>query len=80
MWCLQRRLLTQIVRQVDLWKMLSFFFNQFENNLRKDKCITGMVECLRNGNWYSKPPLGYDKLKVGREHVLTVNEKRQDTA
>lgn len=34
-----------------------------------------MVECLRNGNWYSKPPLGYDKLKVGREHVLTVNEK-----
>ena len=52
-----------------------FLFNQFENNLRKDKCITGMVECLRNGNWYSKPPLGYDKLKVGREHVLTVNEK-----
>ena len=52
-----------------------FLFNQIENNLRKDKCITGMVECLRNGNWYSKPPLGYDKLKVGREHVLTVNEK-----
>ena len=25
MWCLQHRLLTQIVRQVDLWKMLSFF-------------------------------------------------------
>ena len=52
-----------------------FLFNQFENNLRKDKCITGMVECLRNGNWNSKPPLGYDKLKVGRERVLTVNEK-----
>ena len=54
-----------------------FLFNQFENNLRKDKCVTGMTECLRNGYWYSKPPLGYDKQRVGKEHVLTVNAEGQ---
>ena len=52
-----------------------FLFNQFENGLRRDKAIIGMTDCLRAGNWFSKPPLGYDKEKVGRDHVLTVNEK-----
>ena len=52
-----------------------FLFNQFENNLRRDKCVTGMTEYLRKGYWYSKPPLGYDKKKVGKEHILTVNDK-----
>ncbi len=51
-----------------------FLFNQFENNLRRDKAVTGMTECLRRGEWYSKPPLGYDKKKIGKTHVLTVNE------
>lgn len=52
-----------------------FLFNQFENSLRRDKAVTGMTDCLKNGNWYSKPPLGYDKKKVGKDHILTVNEK-----
>ncbi len=51
-----------------------FLFNQFENSLRRDKAVIGMTDCLRNGNWYSKPPIGYDKEKVGLNHVLTVNE------
>ena len=50
-----------------------FIFNQFENKLRRDKSITGMRNCLKKGQWYSKPPLGYTKEKVGKEHVLKVN-------
>lgn len=52
-----------------------FLFSQFENNLRRDKCVTGMTECLRKGQWYSRPPLGYSKHMEGKNHILTVNEK-----
>ena len=51
-----------------------FLFNQFENNLRRDKAVMGMTECIKRGEWYGKPPLGYDHKKVGKTHVHTVNE------
>ena len=51
-----------------------FLFNQFENSLRRDKAVTGMTACLQRGEWYSKPPLGYDHKKVGKTHILTVND------
>ncbi len=50
-----------------------FLFNQFENNLRKGKCEAGMKEVLENGYWYSRPPLGFDKEKKGKEHIVKVN-------
>jgi len=51
-----------------------FLFNQFENNLRKGKCEAGMKEVLENGYWYSRPPLGFNKEKKGKEHIIKVNE------
>ena len=51
-----------------------FLFNQFENSLRRDKAVTGMTACLQRGEWYSKAPLGYDHKKIGKTHVLTVND------
>ena len=51
-----------------------FLFNQFENNLRKDKAVMGMKECLKKGYWYQQAPLGYDRKKIGKEHILTVND------
>ena len=52
-----------------------FLFNQFENTLRRDKSVTGMTECLKRGDWYGKPPLGYDHRKEGKSHILTINDK-----
>ena len=51
-----------------------FLFNQFENDLRRDKSVMGMTECLKRGYWCNNVPLGYDRKKVGREHIITVNE------
>ncbi len=51
-----------------------FLFNQFENSLRRDKAVTGMTACLKRGEWYGKAPLGYDHKKVGKTHILTVND------
>ena len=52
-----------------------FLFNQFENNLRKQKCTAGMIECLENGDWFSRPPVGYVPDKSAGKHCLVIDEK-----
>ncbi len=52
-----------------------FLFSQFDNSLRREKAVTGMTACLRRGEWYGKAPLGYDHKKIGKTHVLTINDK-----
>ena len=34
-----------------------------DNAMRRHKCHEGMVNCINRGEWYSKPPLGYDSEK-----------------
>ena len=46
-----------------------------DNAMRRHKCHEGMVACINRGEWYSLPPLGYTARKVGKKHVITVNEK-----
>ena len=50
-----------------------FLVSKFENNLRKDKCEAGMRESLERGDWYSKPPLGFDKFIENGKRVIKVN-------
>ncbi len=53
-----------------------FLFNQFENNLRKQKCTAGMLQCLEKGDWFSKPPLGYEPDRNAAEkHRFIINAK-----
>ena len=56
---------------------LYYMFSQFDNELRKDKCVTGMQEKLRQGYWVWKPPFGYTNLNQGKaanEQKIVVNE------
>ena len=46
-----------------------------DNEVRKHKCTEGMKACIQRGEWYSRPPLGYDSRKEGKKHIITVNEK-----
>ena len=46
-----------------------------DNAARKHKCPEGMKECIKRGEWYSRPPLGYNSRKEGKKHIITVNEK-----
>ena len=46
-----------------------------DNAMRRHKCYSGMVDCVRRGELYSRPPLGYDSHKEGKKHVITLNEK-----
>lgn len=52
-----------------------FIFNQFENSMRRNRSVTGMIGCLRRGEWYGSPPFGYDHRKEGKTHILTINDK-----
>ena len=46
-----------------------------DNAMRKHKCQEGMVNCINRGEWFAKPPIGYDAKKVDKHHVITVNAK-----
>jgi len=34
-------------------------FNEYDNDLRRERCINGMEEKLKEGIWCRKPPIGY---------------------
>ena len=46
-----------------------------DNAMRRHKCYEGMVACINRGEWYSRPPLGYTSRKVGKRHIIRVNEQ-----
>ena len=48
---------------------------KIDNAMRKHKCGSGMRACIERGEWFSKPPMGYNSQKVGKSHIITVNEK-----
>ncbi|WP_419788840.1 recombinase family protein [Mucilaginibacter sp. X4EP1] len=50
-------------------------FNQFDNELRKAKCTAGMKEMLLQGNWPTKPPLGYDSITANGKRTIVPNER-----
>jgi site-specific DNA recombinase len=54
-----------------------FAFSHFDNVLRKDKCVTGMRERLKEGYWVFSPPIGYSNLNKGTtadKHKLVIND------
>lgn len=55
-------------------KML-FLFGEFDNQLRKEKCMAGTREMLLRGDWPTMPPLGYDIVKINGQRKIVVNEK-----
>ncbi len=45
---------------------LFHLFSQFDNNLRRQKCVSGMQERLRRGYWVGPVPFGYTNLNIGK--------------
>lgn len=54
-------------------KML-FIFGEFDNQLRRQKSMAGIKEHLMQGEWCTRPPVGYDIVKVNRERKIVANE------
>ncbi len=52
-------------------------FSEFDNQLRRDKSMTGMIEKLKQGYWPFMPPTGYTNLNQGKtadQHKLSINQ------
>ncbi|MBU3659047.1 MAG: recombinase family protein [Flavobacteriales bacterium] len=53
-------------------------FSEFDNQLRRDKSMTGMIEKLKQGYWPFMPPTGYTNVNQGKtadQHKLIINDK-----
>ena len=42
-----------------LQQNILFLFSQYDNDLRRQKCVAGMKEKLLKGEWLGMPPMGY---------------------
>ena len=58
-----------------LQQNIQFVFGQFENDLRRERCVGGMIAKLKQGYWLGTTPHGYDLKSSGNKQVLTINER-----
>lgn len=60
-----------------LLKHIMYLNSRADNDMRREKCVTGMRERLRQGYWVGMPPLGYTNLRPKERcdrHQLIINE------
>ena len=61
-----------------LHRDMLYLFGQFDNEMRKDKVVNGMIENLKQGFWVAPPPFGYtntNKKEKAKNHIYIINEQ-----
>ena len=58
-----------------LQQNIQFIFSQYDNDMRREKCMSGTRERLLKGQWCGQYPTGYKLVREGKEEKLVVNEK-----
>lgn len=58
-----------------LQQNIHFIFSEYDNQIRKEKCMAGMKEKLASGHWLGRPPFGYDTITTNGERRIVVNAK-----
>src|SRR5437764_10474303 len=58
-----------------LQQNIQFIFSEYDNQLRREKCITGIKEELLRGEWCQAAPLGYEREKVNGRKTWIVNKE-----
>ncbi len=59
-----------------LQQNILFLFSQYDNDLRRQKCVAGMREKLLGGEWMGVVPIGYkfDRSKGNKEQKIIFND------
>src|SRR5690606_30805188 len=54
---------------------IQFIFSKYDNDLRREKCVTGMREKLLRGEWIGSVPQGYsyERSSRGTEQKIVIN-------
>ena len=58
-----------------LQQNIHFIFSEYDNQMRREKCIAGTREKLLMGYWSTKAPIGYDNIKINGEKKIVINAK-----
>ena len=53
---------------------IQIIFSEYDNQIRRMKCMAGQREALLKGEWIQRPPYGYDIVKKDGRRRLVVNE------
>lgn len=59
----------------DFQQNIQIIFSQYDNQLRKEKCMAGVKEALLRGEWCHKAPWGYDEIVINKKRHIKLNEK-----
>jgi DNA invertase Pin-like site-specific DNA recombinase len=57
----------------NLQQNIQFIFSEYDNQLRREKCLAGTRERLLSGFWVTKAPFGYDQITRGQSQTTTIN-------
>jgi site-specific DNA recombinase len=58
-----------------LQQNIQFIFSEYDNQLRREKCMAGVKEKLIQGIWCATPPVGYDIVKSEGKKQFLLNAK-----
>ena len=59
----------------NLQQNIQFIFSEYDNQLRRQKCMAGVKEMLLRGDWPTMPPMGYSIIRENGLRRIMVNEK-----
>src|ERR1035437_3605114 len=58
-----------------LQQNIQFIFSEYDNQLRREKCMAGTNKALQRGEWCAGAPIGYDEIIVNGKREIVINEK-----
>ncbi len=53
---------------------IQYIFSEYDNQLRREKCMSGVKEAILRGEWCYRVPLGYDVIGTGRNRQIVLNQ------
>ena len=58
-----------------LQQNIQYIFSEYDNQLRREKCMSGVKEALLRGEWCHAVPMGYDVVRKEGKRLIVVNDK-----
>ena len=57
-----------------LQQNIQYIFSEYDNQLRREKCMSGVKEAILRGEWCYRVPMGYEVVGSGRNRQIVVSE------
>ncbi|MHB8261008.1 MAG: recombinase family protein [Bacteroidia bacterium] len=58
----------------DFQQNIQIIFSHYDNQVRRERCMSGTKEALLRGEWCGHTPTGFDRIKVNGKTEIVINE------